>query len=207
MVGISGNIEKGCWSVCLSGGYEDDVDLGDYFTYTGSGGRDLKGTADKPKNLRTAPQTKDQKFEGMNAALRRSVETKNPIRVIRGFKAKNKLYAPPTGYVYSGLYIVERAWMEKGLSGFKVCKYSFKRCPNQPRLPRFDPGGMEVVIVVPNLPTLSPKTREEEEEEEEEERTPPRRSERLSRVGIPNLEREKEEEEEGEDAFDVDLLL
>lgn len=32
----------GAYSVALSGGYEDDVDLGHFFTYTGEGGRDLK---------------------------------------------------------------------------------------------------------------------------------------------------------------------
>jgi len=33
----------GAQSVVLSGGYEDDVDHGDWFLYTGSGGRDLSG--------------------------------------------------------------------------------------------------------------------------------------------------------------------
>ncbi|KAL0951147.1 hypothetical protein HGRIS_007881 [Hohenbuehelia grisea] len=42
---------KGAYSVALSGGYDDDVDLGYAFTYTGSGGRDLKGTKTAPKNL------------------------------------------------------------------------------------------------------------------------------------------------------------
>lgn len=32
----------GSFSVVLSGGYEDDEDKGDWFIYTGSGGRDLK---------------------------------------------------------------------------------------------------------------------------------------------------------------------
>ena len=46
------------------------VDLGMAFTYTGSGGRDLKGTKNAPKNLRTAPQTTDQSFDNpKNAAL------------------------------------------------------------------------------------------------------------------------------------------
>ena len=49
---------EGAYSISLAGGYEDDVDLGDYFTYTGEGGRALKGTALDPKNLRTAPQSK-----------------------------------------------------------------------------------------------------------------------------------------------------
>ena len=47
------------------------VDLGEAFTYTGSGGRDLKGTKQNPKNLRTAPQTSDQSFQNSyNAALK-----------------------------------------------------------------------------------------------------------------------------------------
>lgn len=33
----------GAQSVVLSGGYEDDVDNGEWFLYTGSGGRDLSG--------------------------------------------------------------------------------------------------------------------------------------------------------------------
>ena len=59
---------QGAYSIALSGGYEDDQDYGDglyvytlssflandssiFSTYTGSGGRDLKGTKDKPKNV------------------------------------------------------------------------------------------------------------------------------------------------------------
>ena len=38
VAGISGNEKEGCWSIALSGGYEDDVDEGYCFTYTGSGG-------------------------------------------------------------------------------------------------------------------------------------------------------------------------
>jgi E3 ubiquitin-protein ligase UHRF1 len=47
------------------------VDLGEAFTYTGSGGRDLKGTKQNPKNLRSAPQTSHQSFDNpLNAALK-----------------------------------------------------------------------------------------------------------------------------------------
>ncbi|CAG8494382.1 19535_t:CDS:2 [Racocetra fulgida] len=55
--------------------------IGEAFTYTGSGGRDLKGTKNNPKNLRTAPQ--DQELVAGNLALKISCETKRPIRVIR----------------------------------------------------------------------------------------------------------------------------
>jgi len=97
VAGISGNEKEGCWSIALSGGYEDDVDEGYCFTYTGSGGRDLKGTKDKPKNLRTAPQSADQTLTGLNLALKVSCDTANPVRVIRGFKGQSK-WAPSEGY-------------------------------------------------------------------------------------------------------------
>ncbi|PFH54505.1 hypothetical protein AMATHDRAFT_52121 [Amanita thiersii Skay4041] len=136
VAGISGG-NNGAYSVALSGGYDDDVDLGYAFTYTGSGGRDLKGTKAAPKNLRSAPQSSDQSFEhSFNKALLKSVETKHPIRVIRGFKLRSK-YAPSEGYRYDGLYTVEKAWMEKGLNleGYLVCKFAFKRIPGQPPIP------------------------------------------------------------------------
>ena len=50
-------------SAFLLGGYEDDEDNGETFTYTGSGGRDLSG------NKRTAEQSHDQTFEKSNLAI------------------------------------------------------------------------------------------------------------------------------------------
>lgn len=137
--GIAGSKVEGAYSIVLSGGYEDDVDLGDAFTYTGSGGRDLKGTKANPKNLRTAAQSSDQKWAGDNLAMKISFEKGHPIRVMRGsFKPSNKggtkeksPFAPNKGYRYDGLYKIESCWMEKGLSGFQVCKFALKRLPNQ----------------------------------------------------------------------------
>ncbi|SPO29313.1 uncharacterized protein UTRI_06262 [Ustilago trichophora] len=137
VAGISGDASLGCWSICLSGGYEDDIDSGEFFTYTGSGGRDLKGTKQNPKNLRTAPQSKDQSWDGKNAALKKSVETGKPVRVVRGYKGANE-FCPKEGYVYSGLYRVKEAWMEKGASGFMVCRFKFERLAGQDALPTFD---------------------------------------------------------------------
>ncbi|EJD47650.1 hypothetical protein AURDEDRAFT_183834 [Auricularia subglabra TFB-10046 SS5] len=133
---------QGAYSIALSGGYEDDVDLGYAFTYTGSGGRDLKGTAGNRKNLRTAPQSLHQSWDNVfNAAMKKSVETKKPVRVIRGFKLQSE-WAPATGYRYDGLYRVEKAWMERGLNpgGFQVCKFALKRMDGQPALPRREIG-------------------------------------------------------------------
>ncbi|KAH7931004.1 hypothetical protein BV22DRAFT_1115811 [Leucogyrophana mollusca] len=129
--------DNGAFSIALSGGYDDDVDDGYAFTYTGSGGRDLKGTKAAPKNLRTAEQSSDQSFDNnFNRSLKRSEETGKPVRVIRGFKLKSK-YGPSAGYRYDGLYTVKKSWMDKGLNagGFLVCKFAFVRLPDQPDLP------------------------------------------------------------------------
>jgi E3 ubiquitin-protein ligase UHRF1 len=81
----------------------------------------------------------------MNMSLKRSSETKKPVRVIRGYKLRS-IYGPESGYVflrsnglwkaaympgryrYDGLYIVEKAWTEPGLNpqGYKVVKFAFK---------------------------------------------------------------------------------
>ncbi|KAG6329346.1 hypothetical protein ID866_9744 [Astraeus odoratus] len=138
--------KDGAYSVALSGGYEDDVDNG---TYTGAGGRDLKGTKASPKNLRTAEQSFDQSFDhNHNRALKRSVETGNPVRVIRGYKLQSR-YGPSEGYRYDGLYEVKKCWTEKGLGkgGHLVCKFAFVRLPGQPDIPVNDTKAAEHATV------------------------------------------------------------
>ncbi|PIL31988.1 hypothetical protein GSI_06692 [Ganoderma sinense ZZ0214-1] len=122
---------KGAYSVALSGGYEDDIDEGEAFTFTGSGM--LFGTKDKPKNLRTAPQSRDQTFENnFNASLKRSCETKKPVRVIRGYKL-DSVYGPVEGYRYDGLYTVED----------RELRDPEKRVPGQPPLQTAEDGDNE----------------------------------------------------------------
>ncbi|XP_065175225.1 uncharacterized protein LOC135805153 [Sycon ciliatum] len=133
VAGIHGNEKDGCYSLALSGGYEDDIDMGDCFTYTGSGGRDLRGTKASPKNLRTAPQSSDQTLTRVNLALSLNSSNRRPVRVIRGYKLRSR-YAPEKGYRYDGLYTVEKVWPTSGMSGFLVYKYALKRCPGQPAL-------------------------------------------------------------------------
>lgn len=172
------------------------VDLGEAFTYTGSGGRDLKGTRQNPKNLRTAPQTFDQSFENSyNASLKTSSVTKNPVRVIRGFKLDSP-YAPAEGYRYDGLYVVERAWMAPGLTnGLKVCKYAFRRMPGQPPLPRND-----VEEVEGEAGEAEVKGEAEDEGEEGEEGEGKRSSEEVEEAVAEEGDAEEEEEEEAEEA-------
>merc|ERR1719315_911488 len=136
--GIAGSAKLGCPSIVLAGGYEDDVDNGEEFTYTGSGGRDLSG------NKRTAEQSSDQKLERTNAAIavncKARFDTKNggdagdkwregkPIRVVRNYKgAKHSKYAPEEGNRYDGIYKVVKYWPEKGKSGFIVWRYLLRR--------------------------------------------------------------------------------
>ena len=61
--GIAGQSSIGCQSIVLAGGYEDDEDHGDWFYYTGSGGRDLSG------NKRTDGQSFSQTLTRDNLAL------------------------------------------------------------------------------------------------------------------------------------------
>merc|ERR1719318_2042713 len=138
VAGIAGTAAEGCPSLVLGGGYEDDEDHGDWFTYTGSGGRDLSG------NKRTAPQSSDQELTRTNAAIARNCKARfdnknggdageawkkgKPIRVVRGYKgAKHSKYAPEEGNRYDGIYKCVRYWPQKGASGFIVWRYEIRR--------------------------------------------------------------------------------
>ncbi|KAL0905400.1 hypothetical protein M5K25_023817 [Dendrobium thyrsiflorum] len=127
VAGIAGQSEYGAQSVALSGGYQDDEDHGEWFLYTGSGGRDLSG------NKRTNKQQSfDQKFDKFNEALRVSCLKGYPVRVVRSHKEKRSSYAPENGVRYDGVYRIEKCWRKVGLQGFKVCRYLFVRCDNEP---------------------------------------------------------------------------
>ncbi|MCL7043814.1 hypothetical protein MKW94_009921 [Papaver nudicaule] len=113
---VAGQSGHGAQSVALSGGYEDDEDHGEWFLYTGSGGR----------------ESFDQKFIKMNEALRLSCRKGYPVRVVRSHKEKRSSYAPETGVRYDGAYRIEKCWRKTGIQGFKVCRYLFVRCDNEP---------------------------------------------------------------------------
>ena len=110
--GISGSQTEGAESIVLSGGYEDDVDLGNTIIYTGHGGRDQN----------TGQQIYDQPFTRGNRALAFSKQNGLPVRVIRGSNHGSP-YSPPSGYSYDGLYAVESFWHEIGKSGFRIWRF------------------------------------------------------------------------------------
>ncbi|XP_045822617.1 E3 ubiquitin-protein ligase ORTHRUS 2-like [Trifolium pratense] len=126
VAGIAGQSTHGAQSVALSGGYVDDEDHGEWFLYTGSGGRDLSGNKRTNKN-----QSFDQQFENMNEALRLSCRKGYPVRVVRSHKEKRSSYAPEEGVRYDGVYRIEKCWRKIGIQGHKVCRYLFVRCDNE----------------------------------------------------------------------------
>lgn len=138
VAGIAGTQKEGCPSLVLAGGYEDDEDNGDEFTYTGAGGRDLSG------NKRTAAQSFDQKLDRSNAAIAVNCKARfnnkeggdagdkwregKSIRVCRSYKGKkHSSYAPDVGIRYDGIYKVVKYWPQKGDSGFIVWRYLMRR--------------------------------------------------------------------------------
>lgn len=111
--GIDGNGKDGVAAIVLSGGYEDDVDLGDEIIYTGHGGND-------PSSKK---QIEHQSWKAAgNAGLVLSRHKNLPVRVIRGFK-HNSVFSPSSGYKYCGLFRVVENWEEIGKSGFKICRF------------------------------------------------------------------------------------
>ena len=111
--GIDGNGSEGTAAIVLSGGYEDDKDLGDEIIYTGAGGNDAN----------SGKQVADQTWTNRgNAGLLKSMNEGLPVRVIRGHKHKSP-FSPTSGYTYAGLYSVVDAWQETGKSGFKICRF------------------------------------------------------------------------------------
>ena len=129
VAGIAGQSNVGAQSVVLSGGYEDDKDEGEWFLYTGSGGRDLSG------NKRTNKvQSFDQTFTAMNQALKLSCEKGLPVRVVRSYKEKRSAYAPTTDQPvrYDGIYRIVKCWRKKGAQGLLMCRYLFIRCDSEP---------------------------------------------------------------------------
>ncbi|CAH8256582.1 unnamed protein product [Arabidopsis lyrata] len=153
VAGIAGQSNYGAQSVALSGGYEDDEDHGEWFLYTGSGGRDLSG------NKRTnKEQSFDQKFEKSNEALRLSCKLGYPVRVVRSHKEKRSAYAPEEGVRYDGVYRIEKCWRKVGIQGsFMVCRYLFVRCDNEPAPWTSDEHG-DRPRPLPNIPELNMAT-------------------------------------------------
>ncbi|XP_015236109.1 PREDICTED: E3 ubiquitin-protein ligase UHRF2 isoform X2 [Cyprinodon variegatus] len=149
--GIHGRSNDGSYSLVLAGGFEDEVDRGDEFTYTGSGGRDLSG------NKRIGEHCFDQTLTHMNRALalncdaplndKDGAESRNwragkPVRVVRSSKGRRiSKYAPEEGNRYDGIYKVVKYWPEIGKCGYLVWRYLLRRDDLEPA--PWTPEGLE----------------------------------------------------------------
>jgi putative restriction endonuclease len=121
IAGISGSERDSADSIVLSGGYEDDEDLGDEIVYTGHGGRDAE----------SGRQVAHQRLARGNLALAHTSTEGLPVRVIRG-ASLDSVYAPRNGYRYDGLYLVDDYWQAEGSSGFRVWRYRLIKLPSDP---------------------------------------------------------------------------
>ncbi len=101
----------------ISGGYEDDIDLGDKIIYTGHGGNDPASGKQIDHQNWNAPGNK-----GLIVSKIKNI----PIRVIRGFKS-NSVFSPKSGYVYAGLFTVKDYRQKMGKSGFLICQFELEK--------------------------------------------------------------------------------
>jgi putative restriction endonuclease len=106
--GICGGADnkRGAESIVLSGGYEDDLDLGQIIYFTGIGSRDTAGRL-----------IADQSFTGLNRSLAVNVDTGQVVRVCRAVDGE---------FEYSGVYAVEDAFLRNGANGFLICSYRLR---------------------------------------------------------------------------------
>uniref|UniRef100_A0A8C8APR3 E3 ubiquitin-protein ligase UHRF n=1 Tax=Otus sunia TaxID=257818 RepID=A0A8C8APR3_9STRI len=200
VAGIHGRSNDGAYSLVLAGGYEDDIDHGNSFTYTGSGGRDLSG------NKRTAEQSCDQKLTNMNRALalncsapindKNGAEAKDwragkPVRVVRNVKGgKHSKYAPVEGNRYDGIYKVVKYWPETGKSGFLVWRYLLRRDDEEPApwtkegKDRMKKLGLTMQYPEGYLEAVANKDKEKENDGNDEFDTPGKRKRKRKSAGL-----------------------
>ncbi|CAH8318422.1 unnamed protein product [Eruca vesicaria subsp. sativa] len=98
-------------------GYSDTFGAG-VVVYTGEGGN----VVSKEK------KTEDQRLVKGNLALANSMRKRSLVRVIRG---EERLDKKGKRYVYDGLYLVDKYWLEKEVRGTTVYKFKLCKVPGQ----------------------------------------------------------------------------
>ncbi|KAI9736258.1 MAG: hypothetical protein M1834_001144 [Cirrosporium novae-zelandiae] len=117
MTGIDGTSPDGAYAVILAMHSDLDVDLGDTIYYTAPHAED-----------NTDPTTPTE-TAGARALLR-SLETQNPIRVIRSSSGSSK-YGPSAGSRYDGLYRVSSYDIRHNTLGGAYWRFVLLRLPDQ----------------------------------------------------------------------------
>ncbi|KAJ9148593.1 hypothetical protein NKR23_g4982 [Pleurostoma richardsiae] len=114
--GISGKLDKGVYSIVISG-YDDlDSDNGDEIWYSGSQGKESK--------------TDQTELTNANKALRVSLARGNDVRVLRTSRAGHPC-RPSCGVRYDGLYRVVTEQQVKNKHGALVPRWKLRRNPGQ----------------------------------------------------------------------------
>lgn len=140
--GIDGNGSDGAAAIVMSGGYEDDYDLGEEILYTGEGGNDAS----------SCKQVAHQQWDSPgNAGLLKSLKFNYIVRVIRGWKHNSK-FSPKEGYKYDGLYYVTHAEIVTGKSGFKICRFTLNKIGSDIQRPEEVQIGNLVLLKSPGKP-------------------------------------------------------
>ena len=117
--GIHGTIDGAYSVITVDSKYEAlERDYGDKLEYVGSGAVDEEQSDEVTKNT---------------AALRKSIQTQNPVRVIRGTQKTPGPYSPKVGYRYDGLYKVKREVVRKH-EGKKYVVFVMEREAGQPAI-------------------------------------------------------------------------
>ncbi|EMC93824.1 hypothetical protein BAUCODRAFT_74823 [Baudoinia panamericana UAMH 10762] len=130
--GISGDADSGAYSVVVSGQYEElDNDRGNYLYYSGSGSH---------KN--TDPRKAADSTPGM-LALKRSLQTRKPVRVLRTWTGKSR-YVPYCGLRYDGLYTVVTQDTPKNAKGGMYEQFALERLGGQPEIDQGRPNAKEM---------------------------------------------------------------
>jgi putative restriction endonuclease len=140
--GISARQGEGAESIVLSGGYEDDEDLGTVIIYTGRGGRSAE----------TTQQVADQTLTGANRELARNIVLGLPVRVTRKVTEAGRSF-----YRYAGLYRIVRHWAEAGKSGHRVWRFRLEALAELPETPApAAPVGTQATLFATNSEAQEP---------------------------------------------------
>ncbi|KAK0470059.1 PUA-like domain-containing protein [Desarmillaria tabescens] len=75
-------------------------------------------------------QVKDQAYTHGNRALQNTMQTGQPIRVIRGYKLYSK-HAPRNGFRYDGWYRVTGCYERRDENGYRTILFKLERHPGQ----------------------------------------------------------------------------
>lgn len=141
---VGGDVQRGCRSLCLTELRPDDTDAGEALVFSlarcggeSDGDQSRRGPPWQPKFRITDPNLGSAfRYSDQERCLRISIKTGKPVRVIRGYEGDGP-YAPPQGYVYSGLYKVTDSWLQEDFEGHVICRIRLERCIGQPPLPTF----------------------------------------------------------------------